>query len=52
MNLAADFAGFRHAASLFDVSAQNLIYADRTGNIGYQTPGRLPIRGAGNGYLP
>ncbi|MBS1906266.1 MAG: penicillin acylase family protein [Actinobacteria bacterium] len=52
MNTAKDFTDFRHAASLFDVPAQNLIYADQKGNIGYQTPGRLPIRGAGNGYLP
>jgi penicillin G amidase len=52
MNTAKDFAGFRHAASLFDVPAQNLIYADQKGDIGYQTPGRLPIRGSGNGYFP
>ncbi|GAA4489826.1 penicillin acylase family protein [Microbacterium panaciterrae] len=52
MNTAKDFTDFRHAASLFDVPAQNLIYADQKGNIGYQTPGRLPIRGAGNGYYP
>ncbi|MBS1672503.1 MAG: penicillin acylase family protein [Actinobacteria bacterium] len=52
MNTAKDFTDFRYAASLFDVPAQNLIYADQKGNIGYQTPGRLPIRGAGNGYLP
>ena len=52
MNTAKDFTGFRHAASLFDVPAQNLVYADQKGDIGYQTPGRLPVRGAGNGYLP
>jgi len=52
MNLAEDFDGFRRAASLFDVPAQNLIYADLEGNIGYQAPGRLPIRGAGDGTLP
>ncbi|WP_222124119.1 penicillin acylase family protein [Microbacterium paludicola] len=52
MNTAQDFEGFRHAASLFDVPAQNLIYADVEGNIGYQAPGRLPIRGAGDGWLP
>ncbi|MDL9978087.1 penicillin acylase family protein [Microbacterium sp. ASV49] len=52
LNTAQDFAGFRHAASLFDVPAQNLIYADTKGNIGYQTPGRLPIRGAGDGWMP
>ncbi len=52
MNLAQDFDDFRRAASLFDVPAQNLIYADVDGNIGYQTPGRLPIRGMGDGWLP
>ena len=52
MNVAQDFAGFRAAAALFDVPAQNLLYADVAGNIGYQTPGRLPIRGAGDGSMP
>jgi penicillin amidase len=52
LGLAQDFEGFRAAASLFDVPAQNLIYADTAGNIGYQTPGRLPIRGGGDGSLP
>ena len=36
----------------FDVPAQNLVYADVDGNIGYQTPGKLPIRGAGDGSMP
>lgn len=52
LNLAADFADLRSAAQLFDVPAQNLVYADTDGNIGYQAPGRLPIRGAGDGWLP
>ena len=52
LNRAQDFAQFRHAATLFDVPAQNLVYADRDGNIGYQAPGRLPIRGAGDGTMP
>ncbi|GAA1857147.1 penicillin acylase family protein [Microbacterium koreense] len=52
LDLAQDFDEFRQAASLFEVPAQNLIYADIDGNIGYQTPGRLPIRGAGDGWLP
>ncbi len=52
LNTAQDFDDFRYAASLFDVPAQNLIYADTEGNIGYQTPGRLPIRGVGDGWLP
>ncbi|WP_374093865.1 penicillin acylase family protein [Microbacterium sp. BLY] len=52
LSTAQDFEDFRRAASLFDVPAQNLIYADVDGNIGYQTPGRLPIRGAGDGWMP
>ncbi|WP_454157370.1 penicillin acylase family protein [Microbacterium lacticum] len=52
LNTATDFTQFRAAASLFDVPAQNLVYADRAGNIGYQAPGRLPIRGAGDGTMP
>lgn len=52
LNLAQDFADFRAAAARFEVPAQNLLYADVDGNIGYQTPGRLPIRGVGDGSLP
>ncbi len=52
LDLAQDFEDFRAAARLFDVPAQNLLYADVEGNIGYQTPGRLPIRGAGDGSMP
>ncbi|MGN7948995.1 penicillin acylase family protein [Microbacterium sp. 22215] len=52
LSTAQDFDEFRAAAALFDVPAQNLIYADTEGNIGYQTPGRLPIRGAGDGWMP
>ncbi len=52
LNRAEDFDDFRRAAELFDVPAQNLIYADTSGNIGYQAPGHLPIRGAGNGWMP
>lgn len=52
LNTATDFEQFRAAAKLFDVPAQNLVYADVEGNIGYQAPGKLPIRGAGDGWLP
>jgi penicillin amidase len=47
-----DWATFRAAARLFEVPAQNLLYADVDGNIGYQTPGRLPIRRMGDGTVP
>ena len=53
LNTATNFTEFREAASKFDVPGQNLIYADPEGNIGYQSPGKLPIRAAGQeGYLP
>lgn len=52
LNKAENFEDFRLAASQFDVPAQNLIYADVSGNIGYQAPGNLPVRGAGDGWLP
>ncbi len=44
---------FREAASYFDVPSQNLLYADVDGNIGYQSPGKIPIRAAGHtGQIP
>ncbi|WP_022900621.1 penicillin acylase family protein [Humibacter albus] len=46
---ATDWAQFRDAARQFDVPAQNLIYADTAGNIGYQAPGRIPVRKQGDG---
>ncbi|RBP63983.1 penicillin amidase [Brevibacterium sanguinis] len=52
INQATDWDEFRAAAALFDVPAQNLLYADRAGRIGYQAPGRIPRRGEGDGTLP
>lgn len=53
LDVATDWESFREAARSFEVPAQNLVYADREGNIGYQAPGRIPIRRAGNdGRLP
>ena len=53
LNTATDWSSFRAAAARFDIPSQNLVYADRDGHIGYQAPGRIPIRGAGNdGNLP
>lgn len=43
---------FRTAARDFVVPAQNLVYADVDGNIGYQMPGNVPIRKSGDGRLP
>jgi penicillin amidase len=52
LNAATDWNTFRAAAMLFDVPAQNLVYADVDGNIGYQAPGAIPIRTSGDGTLP
>jgi penicillin amidase len=43
---------FRSASGNFVVPAQNLLYADVDGNIGYQMPGNIPIRAKGNGRIP
>ncbi len=48
---AHDWRSFRRAAARFAVPAQNLVYADRAGHIGYQAPGRIPIRQSGNDGL-
>ena len=53
LNRASNWDEFRAAAADFEVPAQNLVYADREGHIGYQAPGRIPIRKSGNdGRMP
>jgi penicillin amidase len=52
VNLAQDFEEFRQALRGFDVPSQNFVYADVEGNIGYQMPGKIPIRAGGDGLLP
>lgn len=49
---AQDWQEFREAAKLFTVPSQNLVYADRKGHIGYQSPGAIPIRSRGDGRWP
>ncbi|KRF28576.1 penicillin acylase family protein [Phycicoccus sp. Soil802] len=44
LNTAQNFEQFRTAAKDFAVPSQNLLYADTAGNIGYQAPGRIPVR--------
>jgi penicillin amidase len=48
VNLATNWEEFRQALSYWDAPSQNFVYADIEGNIGYQTPGRIPIRAAGH----
>ena len=49
---AQNWEDFREAARGFHVPAQNLIYADVDGNIGYQMPGDIPMRANGDGTIP
>jgi len=52
MNHAKDAAGFIEAIRLFHAPHQNMMFADRTGAMGYYAPGRVPVRKAGNGMVP
>jgi penicillin amidase len=52
LDKASNWEEFREALSYWDVPSQNFVYADREGNIGYQAPGRIPIRASGNGSMP
>ncbi len=52
LNQAQNYEEFREALRYWDVPSQNVIYADTEGNIGYQTPGLIPIRRNGGGEVP
>ena len=52
LNQAQNFDDFRNALRYWDVPAQNFVYADVDGNIGYQMPGLVPIRKNGDGTRP
>ncbi|MDQ1607848.1 MAG: penicillin amidase [Microbacteriaceae bacterium] len=52
IDTAKNWQEFRAGAKLFEVPSQNLVYADVDGNIGYQAPGRIPVRAAGDGTVP
>ena len=53
LNMASDWDEFRQALQFWDVPSQNFMFADVDGNIGYQSPGLIPIRAAGHqGLVP
>ena len=49
---APDGEGFVEAFRDLAVPQQNVVFADRDGNIGYVAPGRVPIRASGQGHMP
>ncbi|MFC1466052.1 MAG: penicillin acylase family protein [Candidatus Brachytrichaceae bacterium NZ_4S206] len=52
INRAQSWEQFRDALRYWDTPAQNFVYADVDGNIGYQLPGNIPIRKSGDGRMP
>ena len=44
LNVAADYDDFRDALATYQAPAQNFVYADVDGHIGYQLPGKVPVR--------
>ena len=52
MNSAQNWEQFREALRHFGSPAQNVVYADVDGHIGYQAAGKIPQRAAGDGSVP
>ena len=52
MNRAETAEDLRDALAWFEVPAQNVVYADRHGNIGFKTAGRIPARTDVSGSMP
>ena len=52
INRATNWQEFRDALRDWDVPAQNFVYADRDGNIGYVMAGAIPMRAKGQALLP
>jgi len=52
MNFSKDIDEFKNGVSKFTSPAQNVVFADISGNIGYYPSGLIPIRAKGDGSLP
>ena len=52
LNRARNWAGFTSALEKFHSPHVSVTYADVDGNIGFLSPGRVPIRRDGDGWLP
>jgi penicillin amidase len=52
LDKATNWAEFHEALSYWDAPSQNIVYADRDGNIGYQSTGLIPVRNKGLGTVP
>ncbi len=47
-----DWGEFNNALQFYTLPAQNFVYADREGNIGYRLGGKIPLRSYAGGLLP
>ncbi len=52
LNRARNWDAFTRAMADFNAPQENVVYADREGNIGFMAPGRVPIRRNGKGRYP
>jgi penicillin amidase len=52
MNYAQNWNAFVEAIRDWSLPSQNMVYADRAGNIGYYQPAKIPVRARGNGTVP
>ncbi len=52
LNTAADAEDMQAAAALFEAPAQNIVFATTDGHIGYQAPGKIPVRRQVLGPVP
>jgi len=52
MSTAHTAKDIRAAAAMFDVPAQNIVFATADGHIGYQAPGKIPVRNDVDGPVP
>ncbi len=52
LNRATDWESFRAALAAWTVPAQNFVYADVDGHIGYALGGDMPMRAQGDGRVP
>ncbi len=52
LNVARNWDEFVDALRDYNAPAQNFVYADVEGHIGYYAPGRIPVRAGGDGSRP
>ncbi|MBE0557293.1 MAG: penicillin acylase family protein, partial [Proteobacteria bacterium] len=52
INRASTWREFKSALSFFSAPAQNFVYADTGGTVGYQLAGKVPIRTTSNSAVP